>query len=49
MEEVSGKKFRGGGGGRGGRRKARADSDSDDDGGLARPVLGTKKKPRFIM
>ena len=43
------KKFRGGGGGRGGRRKARADSDSDDDGGLARPVLGTKKKPRFIM
>ena len=34
---------------RGGRRKARADSDSDDDGGLARPVLGTKKKPRFIM
>jgi curved DNA-binding protein CbpA len=43
------KKIRGGGGGRGGRRKARADSDSDDDGGLARPVLGTKKKPRFIM
>ena len=43
------KKFRGVGGGRGGRRKARADSDSDDDGGLARPVLGTKKKPRFIM
>ena len=43
------KKFRGGGGGRGGRRKARADSDSDDDGGLARPVLGTKKKPRYFM
>ena len=38
----------GGGGGRRGIRAAKEDSD-EDDGGLARPVLGAKKKPRFIM
>lgn len=43
------RRFGGGGGGRrGGIRPAKEDSDSDD-GGLARPVLGVKKKPRFIM
>lgn len=36
------------GGRRGGIRAAKEDSD-EDDGGLARPVLGAKKKPRFIM
>lgn len=38
----------GGGGGRRGIRAAKEDSD-EDDGGLARPVLGAKRKPRFIM
>ena len=38
----------GGGGGRRGIRAAKEDSD-EDDGGLARSVLGAKRKPRFIM
>ena len=46
--DVKRRRFGGGGGRRGGIRAAKEDSDSDD-GGLARPVLGAKRKPRFIM
>ena len=45
---VKRRRFGGGGGRRGGIRAAKEDSD-EDDGGLARPVLGAKRKPRFIM
>ena len=45
---VKRRRFGGGGGRRGGIRATKEDSD-EDDGGLARPVLGAKRKPRFIM
>ena len=46
--DVKRRRFGGGGGRRRGIRAAKEDSD-EDDGGLARPVLGAKRKPRFIM